>query len=147
MLSIAAQLLSPARISLNIAATDKSQAIIEVAAILEKDPDLLDFDCFCRELLARDEMRSTASGYGVAFPHARTDAVKEIVIAAGRSTQGVRFGDETVHFIFVIGTPREKAAEYLVAVGTLARLMRIEKIRTALARAETPEEFLRVLNR
>jgi PTS system fructose-specific IIA component len=147
MSSIAAQLLQPARISLDIAATDKNEAIIEVARLLQHDPDLLDFECFSRELLARDELRSTAAGYGVAFPHARTDAVREIVIAAGRSTAGVRFGEETVHFIFVIGTPREKASEYLVAVGTLARLLRSEKIRAPLGKTATPEEFIRVLGR
>lgn len=147
MPSIAAQLLQPDRISLNIAATDKNQAILEVAAMIQSSSDMADFPCFCQELLARDELRSTAAGYGVAFPHARTDAVREIVVAAGRSAAGIRFGDETVFFIFVIGTPREKASEYLVAVGTLARLMRTEKIRAALGKAKTPEEFIRVLNR
>ena len=126
---------------------DKNEAILEVADIVRRDPDVVDFGCFCQELLARDELRSTAAGYGVAFPHARTDAVREIVIAAGRSTGGVRFGEETVHFIFLIGTPREKVSDYLVAVGTLARLLRTEKIRTKLAAATTPEEFIRALGR
>jgi len=108
---------------------------------------MFDFGCFCKELLDRDELRSTAAGYGVAFPHARTDAVKEIVISAGRSPAGVRFGDEMVHFIFVIGTPRGKVSEYLVAVGTLARLLRTDKIRTALTAASTPEEFVRALGK
>ncbi len=108
---------------------------------------MLDIERFRRELIAREELRSTAAGFGVAFPHARTDAVSEIVIAAGRSDGGVLFGEELVHFIFVIGTPREKANEYLVAVGTLARLMRSEKTRAALGKAGTPEEFIRVLNR
>ena len=147
MASIAAQLLQPSRVSLEIAATDKNQAILEVAGIIQDSPDLLDFDCFCRELLARDEMRSTAAGYGVAFPHARTDAVRDIVISAGRSTEGVRFGDEMVHFIFVIGTPREKVSDYLVAVGTLARLLRTDKVRTALVKAATAEDFIRALAR
>jgi mannitol/fructose-specific phosphotransferase system IIA component (Ntr-type) len=146
MSSIAAQLLQPARISLDIAATNKNEAILEVAGIIQRDTDVLDFGCFCRELLARDEMRSTAAGYGVAFPHARTDAVREIVVAAGRSAAGVRFGEEMVHFIFVIGTPREKASEYLVAVGTLARLLRKEKIRDALTGAVTAEEFIKALD-
>jgi len=146
MASIAAQLLHTGRISLDIGATDKNEAILEVAGIIKGDADVLDFGCFCRELLARDEMRSTAAGFGVAFPHARTDAVREIVVAAGRSAAGVRFGEELVHFIFVIGTPREKANEYLVAVGTLARLLRKEKTRAALAAAATPEEFISVLS-
>jgi mannitol/fructose-specific phosphotransferase system IIA component (Ntr-type) len=143
----AAQILQPSRILLDIAATEKNGAILEVAGIVRSDPDMLDFGCFCQELLARDEMRSTAAGYGVAFPHARTDAVREIVIAAGRSTQGVLFGEELVHFIFAIGTPREKVSDYLVAVGGLARLLRVEKVRAALAKAKTPEEFIRGLAR
>lgn len=115
--------------------------------MVRQDPDLLDFGSFCRELLARDSLRSTAAGYGVAFPHARTDAVKEILIAVGRSKKGVRFGEELVHYIFVIGTPREKVSEYLVAVGTLARLLRTEKVRKALEKAATPGEFILVLDR
>lgn len=147
MSSVAAQLLQPGRILLDVAATEKNKAILEVAGKLQNDADLVDFDCFCRELIARDEMRSTAAGYGVAFPHARTDAVREIVIAAGRSVEGILFGEEMVHFIFVIGTPREKAADYLVAVGTLARLMRTENVRAALAKAAAPEDFIKVLSR
>lgn len=143
----AAQLLQPSRITLDLAATNKNEAILEAADVLRHHPDVTDFSCLCSELLARDEMRSTAAGYGTAFPHARTDAVKEIVIAAARSPGGVKFGDETVNFIFVIGTPREKAADYLVAVGTLARLMRDEKIRKALAAAATPADFIKVLER
>lgn len=141
----AAQLLQPSRILLDIKAADKNAAILEVAGIIREDADMLDFGIFCQELIARDELRSTAAGYGVAFPHARTDAVREIVIAAGRSAAGVRFGEELVHFIFAIGTPREKVGDYLVAVGTLSRLLRTEKIRAALGKAATPEEFIRVL--
>ena len=147
MSSVAAQILQASRISLELKATDKDEAILEVARNVQGDPDVADFDTLCRELLARDELRSTAAGYGVAFPHARTDAVKEIVIAVGRSTAGIPFGGELVHFIFVIGTPREKVSDYLVAVGTLARLMRTEKIRTALGKVTTPEDFIRALAR
>jgi mannitol/fructose-specific phosphotransferase system IIA component (Ntr-type) len=146
MASIAAQLLQPGRITLGIAATEKNEAILEVAQLLKGDSDVPDFDCLCRELLAREAMKSTAAGYGVAFPHARCNAVKEIVIAAGRSIAGVAFGAELVKFIFVIGTPREKASDYLIAVGTLARLLRNDKTRAALADAKTPEEFIQALS-
>jgi PTS system fructose-specific IIA component len=145
MSTTAAQLLQPSRILLDIAAVDKNQAILEVAGVVKDDPDMVDFGTFCRELLERDELKSTAAGYGVAFPHARTDAVREIIIAAARSTAGVKFGEELVHFIFVIGTPREKVGDYLIAVGTLARLLRTEKVRAGLSKAATPEEFIKAL--
>jgi mannitol/fructose-specific phosphotransferase system IIA component (Ntr-type) len=147
MTSTVAQLLQPSRISLDIAATEKNAAILEVATLLKKEGAMVDYPMFCDELIARDELRSTAAGYGVAFPHARTDAVKEIVIAAGRSVAGIKFGEETVHFIFVIGTPREKVAEYLVAVGTLARTLRVDKKRASLENAATGEEFIKALDK
>ncbi|HEX4085938.1 MAG TPA: PTS sugar transporter subunit IIA [Chthoniobacteraceae bacterium] len=147
MTSIAAQLLHPNRILLDLTATDKNEAILEVAGIVRAERDVTNFGGFCEELLARDELRSTAAGYGVAFPHARTDAVRDLVIAAGRSAAGVRFGGETVNFIFVIGTPREKVSDYLVVVGGLARALRAEKTRVALAAARTPEEFITVLGK
>lgn len=141
----AGELLQPAHILLDVRATEKNAAIQEVAGLLREDEDVHDFPGFCAELLARDKLRSTAMGNGVAFPHARTDSVGEIVMAAGRSAAGIPFGDEVVRFIFVIGTPREKVGDYLVAVGTMARMLRLEKIRAALAGAKTPEEFLRAL--
>jgi mannitol/fructose-specific phosphotransferase system IIA component (Ntr-type) len=140
-----AQLIKPSSILLEMGASNKNEAILEVAAMVRHDPDVSDFPCFCRELLERDELKSTAAGFGVAFPHARTDAVREIVIAAGRNAAGVKFGDEPVQFLFVIGTPREKVTEYLVAVGSLARLLRQEKTRAALLAAKTPEEFIHAL--
>jgi mannitol/fructose-specific phosphotransferase system IIA component (Ntr-type) len=146
MPSIAAKLLQPGRILLDIAAAEKDAAILEVAGLLTRDPEVLHFDGFCRDLIARDKLRSTAADYGVAFPHARTDAVRDIVIAAGRSARGVFFGEELVNFIFVIGTPREKASEYLVTVGSLARLLRLDHIRAALAAAPTAADFIKVLD-
>ncbi len=142
-----AQILQPSHILLDVEATEKNAAILEVAGMLKKEGAMGDFGTFCDELVARDELRSTAAGYGVAFPHARTDAVKEIVIAAGRSVGGIKFGKDKVHFIFVIGTPREKVAEYLVAVGTLARTLRLENKRAELGNASTGEEFIKALER
>ncbi|MES2310449.1 MAG: hypothetical protein V4507_16470, partial [Verrucomicrobiota bacterium] len=59
---------------------------------------------------------------------ARTDHLKGMVLAAGRSADGVFFENakSTVRLIFVIGTPRRMATEYLSVVGGLARLLRDE---------------------
>ena len=96
--------------------------------------------------LARERLEATSLGYGVAFPHARTDHVKKMVLAVGRSIPGVLFENsgETIHFIFVIGTPRRMVTEYLALVGAMARLLRNEEVRKKLMAAKTPEEFAAV---
>jgi mannitol/fructose-specific phosphotransferase system IIA component (Ntr-type) len=83
----------------------------------------------------------------VAFPHARTDHVKRLVLAVGRSQAGVNFenGGENIHFIFVIGTPRRMVTEYLALVGAMARILRQDEVREKLMQVKTAEEFLAAL--
>jgi mannitol/fructose-specific phosphotransferase system IIA component (Ntr-type) len=73
--------------------------------------------------------------------------VKEIVLGIGRSKEGIRFGDsgEPVHLIFMIGVPQQMIQDYLVCVGTLARLAKEDSIRAALLEAKTKAEFIEQL--
>jgi mannitol/fructose-specific phosphotransferase system IIA component (Ntr-type) len=52
---------------------------------------------------------------------------------------------ETIHFIFVIGTPRRMVTEYLALVGAMARILRHEEVRARLMAAKTAEEFVAAL--
>jgi len=136
--------LKPFLVTLDLVNTRHEEALRETASVLLNRPEVVDFEGFFKDLLQREKMESTCLGHQVAFPHARTDAVKEMVIAAGRSRQGVEFPgiSEKVKFIFVIGTPKRMVTEYLAAVGALARLLKEESLRQKLLGAKTPEEFL-----
>ena len=69
------------------------------------------------------------------------------MIGVGRSRGGIPFGEnrERAHLIFVIGVPERLLSDYLVCVGTLARLVMNETIRSRLLNAETPHEFIEAL--
>lgn len=129
---------------LDVKAKFAPEAINEVAARLAQHPAVTCFDDFCHAILDREKINTTSLGHGVVLPHARTDCVRQIVIAAGRSREGIWFENakQTVHLIFVIGTPTDSVREYLALVGTLTRLLRNAAIRDQLLRAETAEEFL-----
>ena len=101
------------------------------------------------ELLARERIESTCLGNEIAFPHARTDHIKGMVLAVGRNMQGVLFENcnQIVRLIFVIGTPRRMATDYLTVVGGLARLLRDQALFQELLTAETPEAFIGVISR
>ena len=102
---------------------------------------------FLEQGLERESMQSSEVENGVAFPHSRTDLVEEIVIGVGRSRAGISFGQDQprAHLIFVIGVPERLLSDYLVVVGTLARLTQDETIRSKLLSAETPREFVDAL--
>lgn len=104
-------------------------------------------EAFLEQVFAREQTHPSVVENGVVFPHARTDLVDEIVIGVGRSRAGVPFGEnqQRAHLIFVIGVPERLLSDYLVCVGTLARLGKNETIRSRLLNAQTPREFIEAL--
>ncbi|MEI6105915.1 MAG: PTS sugar transporter subunit IIA [Opitutae bacterium] len=137
-------LLEPACINLSLQSTKRTAAIHEVSKLLETHPNVANFAGFYQELLARERLDTTCLGNEVALPHARTEHVKKIVIAIGRSATGVHFEncDQNVRLMFVLGTPKSNPGDYLMLVGSLCRLIKEAANRAALLAAPTPETFI-----
>jgi len=138
------KLLDPSRITLAVQNTKRTAAINEVARLLENHPDVANFQNFYNELLARERLDTTCLGNEIALPHARTEHVKKIVLAVGRSNEGVLFenSNQTVRLMFVLGTPKNNPTDYLILVGALCRLIKDAAAREALMAAPTPETFI-----
>jgi len=142
-------LLNPEQIKLELDQVKRCNAINEVAQLLQTNPNVTNFAGFYEELLARERIESTCLGNEIAFPHARTDSLKGMVLAIGRSTQGVWFENsgQTVKLIFVIGTPKRMVTDYLSVVGGLARLLKDSSTRESLISAPTKDEFIAALTK
>jgi len=140
-------LLDPARIALHLKSTKRTAALNEIAQLLSVHPLVTNFDGFYAELLARDRLDTTCLGNGVALPHARTEHVKEIVLAVGRSDAGIVVDGESepVRLFFVLGTPKTQPGDYLAVVSALCRILRAAPTREALLAAGTPEDFIGVI--
>ena len=127
-----------------------ANAIREIVDVLASDISgrtIAKPEAFLEQVFAREQTHPSVVESGVVFPHARTDLVDEIVIGVGRSRAGVPFGEnqQRAHLIFVIGVPERLLSDYLVCVGTLARLGKNETIRSRLLDAKTPREFIDAL--
>ena len=136
--------LKPFLVALHLKQTSHEAALREIAELARGQPDMLDLEGFFADLMAREMQESTCLGNDIAYPHARTDCVKNLVILAGRSTQGVKFQNDgqIAKLIFVIGTPKRMVTDYLATVGALARLLKEENLRQKLMAAKSGEEFL-----
>ena len=140
------ELLDPARISLHVKSTKRTSALNEVAQLLASHPDVINFDGFYSELLARDRLDTTSLGHGFAVPHARTDHVKQIVLAVGRSDTGIPFDNgETVRLMFMLGTPKARPGDYLQVLSNLCRMLKDLANREAFLAAPTPVEFIQAV--
>jgi len=145
-----ADLLHEQQVILRLRSRKPANAIREIVDVLAADISGRKIDnpkAFLEQVLAREQTHASVVENGVAFPHARTELVDEIVIGVGRSRAGISFGEnqQRAHLIFVIGVPERLPSDYLVCVGTLARLAKNEETRSRLLNAETPHEFIEAL--
>lgn len=147
MPGLISRLMDPSRILLNVHSTKRTAALNEVSRSLSGHPGVSNFEGFYQELLARDRLDTTCLGNGIALPHARTEHVKNIVMAVGRSTQGVYFehGNETVHLMFMLGTPKSKPGDYLQVVSALCRLLKDPANRESFMKATDAESFMKAV--
>ena len=143
-----ATLLRPETIKLNLQATQKVPALREVAELLAQNKCVGNFDAFFQEILERERVSNTALGHDVAIPHARTEQCTEILVAVGRSGEGIDFeakDGQPVRLIFLIGTPKQMVTDYLRVVGNLARLLRQDGVRQQLLDSPDPASFIKVI--
>jgi len=142
-----ADLLDEKQVILRLRSRKPANAIREIVQVLAHNGKIEMPQTFLEQVFARERAHPSVVENGVAFPHARTDLVNQIVLGIGRSRAGIPFGQSgtRAHLIFVIGVPQQLVNDYLICVGTLARLAKDEAIRSTLLHAETPREFLDAL--
>ena len=140
-------LLDEKQVILGLRSRKLPNALCEIIELLSRNRKIEDAQAFFEKVLARELAHSSVVENGVAFPHARTDLVDEIVLGVGRSRAGIPIGHNGVRarLIFVIGVPERLVNDYLICVGTLVRLVRDDAIRSALLHAQTPREFVDTL--
>ena len=142
-----ADLLDVKQVILRLRSRKPANAIREIVQLMVHNRKIDKPNAFLEQVLAREQAHPSLVENGVAFPHARTDLVDQIVLSIGRSRAGIPFGQNGMRarLIFVIGVPQQLVNDYLISVGALARLVKDDAIRSTLLRAETPREFLDAL--
>src|SRR6266446_2154755 len=140
-------ILDERHIALRSKSRRQANSLREIIGLLEKTGTVLQPAEFLAQVLARERVNSTLAENGVAFPHARTALVDQIALAVGRSRTGIPWNDMGVRarLIFVVAVPQRLVNDYLVLVGTLARITQNEQEREALLAAATPTEFTETL--
>ena len=142
-----ADLVDSKQIALNLRARTRDEAMREIVGLLVAGGKIDNGEKFLAELRAREAVNSTYAADGVAFPHARTTLVDEIVLCIGRSGEGIPWTGkgEVAHLIFLIAVPERLISDYLVVVGAIARATKDRPLRTLLLHADNMAEFIETL--
>jgi PTS system nitrogen regulatory IIA component len=140
-------LLTPDRVVVPLAARDKAGIIAELTRHLVDHAG----GAYAEVLGAveeRESVLSTGIGFGVAIPHARSSAVKELSLVCGVSPSPVPYDSidgEPVRLFFLIVGPEATAGQHVKILSRIARLVRRENLRQRLCESKTPAEFYKVL--
>lgn len=129
--------------------TDKQAVLEELVDLVSTSNMVGDRNLLAKDINERENLVTTGVGYGVAFPHAKTRAVKGIVIAFGRSTDGIDFDamdHKPVHLFFLIAAPEDAIGAHLNVMARLSYLMKSEDNRQKLLQATSPGDVLALID-
>ena len=133
----------------NLKAGGKNEVIEELVNLVSSSNMVKDAEQLLKDVIDRENLVTTGVGYGVAFPHAKTRAVKGIVIAFGRSSEGVDFDamdHKPVNLYFLIAAPEDAIGAHLNVMARLSYLMKSENNRQKLMSASSPGDVLALMD-
>ncbi|MFL0910648.1 PTS sugar transporter subunit IIA [Vibrio parahaemolyticus] len=105
----------------NLQANNKKEVFEELAQMLFENNRISSKEVFLTDIEARETL-SVTSMDGIAYPHAKSKAVKEPAIAVGVKREGIEYGDEegvkpTV--FFMIASPDNGADHHIYVLQEL----------------------------
>ncbi len=144
--------LSEKAIEDNLVSKDKKEVVWELVELLIKAKEIKakDKEKVVKTLLERESLGSTGIGQGIAIPHGKTDAVRHIIAAFGRSMQGIDYASldrAPVHLFFLILAPADSVGDHLKALARISRLLKDKNFRRALQEAKDAGELINIIKR
>lgn len=96
----------------------------------------------------RETVISTSVGFGIAIPHAMSDAVKEPFILYLKSSKKLIWDEngEKINHVFMIGVPKKNGSkQHLVILSELSKSLMREEFRQKLVEAKNVDEAYIIL--
>jgi mannitol/fructose-specific phosphotransferase system IIA component (Ntr-type) len=126
----------------NLPAESEHEAISKMLDRLRGHAQVQDLQQLSTAVFDRQQTDPSLFPGGVAFPHARTNAVSSLVMVIATCSQSILFGQTPVRLIFLIGIPKRAGADYLELISFLARHLRDNGVVDRLLQAEDTSSLL-----
>jgi fructose-specific phosphotransferase system IIA component len=143
------QILQQKCVKVPLEGKDKESVITELVELLDANGVLLDKDVALDAVFTREQTRSTGIGSGIAIPHGKCKAVKELVMAFGIASDGIDFASvdgKPVTIVILLVSPSDQTGPHIQALARISRLMLDEQFRQSLEKSTSSDELYELLN-
>ena len=138
-------ILAPESMIMSLNATNKEDAIKEMADLEVETGIVNDEDEFIKSIWARENESTTGIGDGIAMPHARNKSINKARVLFAKSAQGIDYNSldgQPVNLFFMITAPDGADNTHLEALAKLSGLLINPDLVAALKEAKNPEEVI-----
>lgn len=135
-------------VATNIPARTRDEVIEHLLGMLDRTGKVRDLDLARMDIERNEQVMAFGMQHGIAIPHAKTDAVEELLACVAVTETPVDFSgiDGTPSRIFVMTlSPPDQVGPHIRFLSEIGRLLKNRKLRKAILQAETPEQLLRVV--
>ena len=143
------QILKPTCVKVPLDGKDKRSVITELVDLLDANGLLLDNNAALDAVMMREQTRSTGIGSGIAIPHGKCEAVKELVMAVGITQEPIDFASvdgKPVKIVILLISPSNQTGPHIQALAKISRFMLDEKFKQGLEQAASAEQAYKLLN-
>lgn len=131
-------------------ATDRDGTIVELISALDQAGRLGKGNCeeIIKEVIKREKEASTGMGKGIAVPHIKHHAAKDVVAAIGVSSTGIDFSSldkKPVYSVILLISPMDSPDKHLQAMEHIFKHLQKEKFRKFLRQSQTAEQIEELL--
>jgi len=144
------EILQTSCVKVPLESKDKKSAIIELVDLLDSKHLLSDRDIVLESVLMREQTRSTGIGSGIAIPHGKCNAVKELIMAVGIADGPIDFESvdaKPVKIILLLVSPANQTGPHIQALAQISRLMLDEKFKEKLENSSSADEAYELLSK
>jgi PTS system nitrogen regulatory IIA component len=127
-------------------AKSKRAVLAELSEIFTHYHSGIQSEAMVAVLLDREKLGSTGIGDGIAIPHGKLKGLDNLVIAFGRSREGIDFDSidgKPVHIFFLLMAPESSTGQHLKALAKISRMLKDQEFRSSLMSAKNTEELYR----
>ena len=135
-------------LQLDLPGSSKQEVIEGLLDILMRTGKVKDRAAALNALLEREKKMSTGIQFGVAIPHAKTDAVDELLACVAIKKEGVDFesldGVDSHIFIMTL-SPERRTGPHVQFLAEMSKILQNESLREKMLHLESEEALLQLI--